>query len=717
MKRPFSTQEATRLIEAHNRQKEQLNQAEEILERSKREIEAAANLILTQKTIEILRDVPIESINRDKKGFRIKTLKSAHINTVADAVGLSALKISQIKGISLDMAFQIQNEVRQFVKEVGEGCRIQLNADQVDARTTRLISAIAKYNKCIPFIETCKRLQAKYGQQIDWEIERLMQGKGRLKWVFSSAQTKEKTIAAYQYLMKAIQGDYGETAREVVISINSLQYISPEEAWNSFKDAPILFTTTLENIIPNVLGNDDSIYGLPDDLAKEIEQECFFPDGLLCTLRRYQEWGVKYILHQEKVLLGDEMGLGKTIQAIAAMVSLKNTGATHFIVICPASVLTNWCREIKKHSRLTAIQAYGPGRDSAWQGWMHSGGVAVTTYETAKTLSLPDDFSFSFLIVDEAHYIKNPQAQRTQNVQKFADHAERILFMTGTALENNVDEMVFLIQMLKPDIADKIRNMSTLSAAPRFRQEIVPVYYRRKREDVLKELPELIESQEWCTLLPQEEEVYEKTVLSRAGYMAVRRVSWNVTDLSFSSKAKRMLEIIQEATEDGRKVLVFSFFLATLKKVKELLGERCLSEINGAVSVQRRQEIIDEFEKAEPGKVLTAQIQSGGTGLNIQSASVVIICEPQLKPSIETQAISRAYRMGQTRNVLVYRLLCENTIDERITELLTQKQQVFDAFADQSVAAQQSVELDQHSLNDLIQFEIDRINEKYKTKD
>lgn len=99
----------------------------------------------------------------------------------------------------------------------------------------------------------------------------------------------------------------------------------------------------------------------------------------------------------------------------------------------------------------------------------------------------------------------------------------------------------------------------------------------------------------------------------------------------------------------------------------------------------RRQEIIDDFDNAPAGKVLISQIIAGGTGLNIQSASVVIFCEPQLKPSIENQAIARAYRMGQARNVLVYRLLCENTIDERITEMLAEKQAIFNAFADKSV--------------------------------
>ena len=136
--------------------------------------------------------------------------------------------------------------------------------------------------------------------------------------------------------------------------------------------------------------------------------------------------------------------------------------------------------------------------------------------------------------------------------------------------------------------------------------------------------------------------------------------------------------------------------------------------INGSVTPQKRQEIIDEFDDAPAGTILAAQIQSGGTGLNIQSASVVVICEPQFKPSIENQAISRAYRMGQTRNVLVYRLLCENTVDEKITDLLKRKQEVFDAFADKSVAAEKSVELDDKTFGNIIKEEIDRINAEEK---
>ena len=283
--------------------------------------------------------------------------------------------------------------------------------------------------------------------------------------------------------------------------------------------------------------------------------------------------------------------------------------------------------------------------------------------------------------------------------------------MTGTALENNVDEMIELIRQLNPLLALSLSRMASISAAPQFRKAIAPVYYRRKREDVLTELPELIESKEWCVMNHYEEAAYEEAVLSK-NYAEVRRVSWNLDDLKYSSKATRLLELVDEAKSDGRKVIVFSFFLDTLRKVASLLGDQCTQPINGSVTPQRRQEIIDGFDDAPPGTVLVAQIQSGGTGLNIQSASVVVICEPQFKPSIENQAVSRAYRMGQTRNVLVYRLLCEGTADEKIMDTLESKQAIFDAFADKSVAASESLELDERTFGNIIKEEIDRINAK-----
>lgn len=214
---------------------------------------------------------------------------------------------------------------------------------------------------------------------------------------------------------------------------------------------------------------------------------------------------------------------------------------------------------------------------------------------------------------------------------------------------------------------------------------------------------------------PQEESIYESTVFNKK-FSDIRQVSWNVSNLRYSSKASRLKEIVEDAKEDGRKVIVFSFYLDTIKKIQILLGESCVQPINGSVSVKRRQEIIDEFDNAEAGAVLPAQILSAGTGLNIQSASVVVICEPQFKPSIENQAISRAYRMGQARNVHVHRLLCERTVDERIRELLNSKQYIFDTFADKSVAAERTMEVDDKSFGKIVEEEIERINQKRKER-
>ena len=170
------------------------------------------------------------------------------------------------------------------------------------------------------------------------------------------------------------------------------------------------------------------------------------------------------------------MGLGKTVQAIATMVSLKNTGASHFMVICPASVVTNWCREVIKHSKLRVTKIHGTGRNQALKSWIRTGGVAVTTYETTAYIAADDLKTIDLIVVDEAHYIKNPDARRTVNVKRLCRLSERLLFMTGTALENKVEEMVALIDVLQPKIADSVKDLMFMSNAPQFRNRVAPVY-------------------------------------------------------------------------------------------------------------------------------------------------------------------------------------------------------------------------------------------------
>ncbi len=689
--------------------------ADQSAEDKRTAVRAAAERLIVRETVKLLEGIPVDTLNRNKNGFRIKAMKDAGFNTIADVYRATTYSVQKINGIGDETAVVIKNMVSEQALEAQKTVHIRLNADDRDNFTEGLISALYSYRRKKEDIDALAALNSQYRTNVMTSYEDLKCVANGVAWAFRDKAEKEGTIARFRYLDAFIKSPVAQQFDELIMRINTTTNEPTAEAWADFMEDPIRYNTLLEEIIPGILGDGDDLYGLPEELALEIRDECLFPNGLKCTLRRYQEWGVKYILHQGRVLLGDEMGLGKTVQAIAAMVSLKNTGAVHFMVVCPASVLTNWCREIEKHSALRVVKVHGNDRQAALQDWLRFGGVAVTTFETTGALQLADDFRYSMAVVDEAHYIKNPQAQRTANVKRICENAERLLFMTGTALENRVDEMINLIGILQPELTREISKIAFMSTAEQFRDKVAPVYYRRKREDVLTELPELIDSKEYCTLLPEEERLYEEAILNKR-YSDARRLSWNMDDLSKSSKAIRLREIVEEAEADGRKVLVFSFFLDTIRKVTELAGEKGIGPITGSVPPEQRQAIVDEFNAAPAGSVLTAQIQSGGTGLNIQAASVVILCEPQFKPSTENQAISRAYRMGQARNVLVYRLLGDDTIDEKIMDLLEEKQAVFDAFADKSTAAEESLELDDKTFGDIIEEEIDRINEKRGVK-
>ncbi len=711
MARPFTKDEAKQLIKQHQDLLNKANELSAVYSNLFSDVKIASTKIKEYQADEFLKTVPVEVLNSNESGIRVKLLEDNGIKVVSDLKNATADTLSKISGIGKESGQKIINVARNYEGIARQKMKVKLNADDKNQYSTALIKSVYRVLKLSGDTSKFSNAYSNEKNTINSAIDALNVVVNSLTWIFVSSEKKQKSISAFNYLKTLQSNGYVGIISGAYSNYSEINSTTDDEIWVDFQKNSINYINQIEKIVPDLLGTDDQLHGLPEELAKEIQSVIVYKEGLNCELRRYQEWGVKYGLHQGKFILGDEMGLGKTIQAIATMVSLRCTGQTHFVVVCPASVISNWCREISTKSKLSAVKIHGADKTINLEKWISEGGVAVTTYETTGIIKLEDNFKFAMLVVDEAHYIKNPNAQRSKNVREICKHAENIMFMTGTALENRVDEMIELIDILNPDLTAKLKATSFMSAAPEFRNMIAPVYYRRKREDVLTELPEKIETQEWCELNKEEEKVYEEAILAKKTAQA-RRVSWNAPDINESCKAKRLLEIVEEAEADGRKVIVFSFFLDTMKTVTQLLGDRCVSVINGSVPPQKRQEIIDEFEKAPAGAVLPAQIQAGGTGLNIQSASVVIICEPQYKPSIENQAISRAYRMGQARNVLVYRLLCEDTIDEKITKLLEDKQEIFDAFANDSEAAKENFEIDDKSLGDLIQEEIDRINAK-----
>lgn len=358
-------------------------------------------------------------------------------------------------------------------------------------------------------------------------------------------------------------------------------------------------------------------------------------------------------------------------------------------MVSPLSVLSNWKREIEKWSAINSYVYRGTQRAAEFLRWKKHGGILLTNFEQINhLLKSGEKLNVDFLIVDEAHYIKNPETIRSKNIDKIAKKAEYTLFMTGTPLENRLNEMQRLISVLKPTLARRISRSSVEYNPENFKRVISLVYLRRKRDDVLKELPDIETVELWSRFSEVEQDYYDEAVsLGAAGLMKMRRAGFYGESPKDSEKMKQLIDICNEAKENGHKVLIFSYFKIVLRAIQEQTSDMTVDMISGEVSTNRRQEIIDEFTKADSGSVLLSQIEAGGVGLNIQTANIVILCEPQWKPSTENQAISRVYRMGQTRNVIVYKLLTEESIDETMLEILGTKIKLFTAYAHDSVVS------------------------------
>lgn len=678
--------------------------------KAKRTVKQALDGFVYDELKELLESVDVEEVNRDKEGIRVQLLRDAGINNIWQLENLSINQLTLIRGVGEQMAAKIRANADKISENAYASLHVRLTLDDNSPEADALMRALYIMRRLVPLQKAAKQFYDMSHEAIIGAYALSEPATGRLKWTFASSEKKRVAMERYDAINSLIYGAFGTKTSELIARFDEAVKPSREQYRKDFELNSAEYFTLLEKIGASKVKSEGVRFGLPEEMAKKIESVEFDLTGLKCTLRAYQMFGVQYIVSQGNALLGDEMGLGKTVQAIAAMVALKNSGARHFMVVCPASVIENWCRELTKHSSLRPVKLHGRMFEGAVQDWLDNGGVLVTNFESLGKFVLDDNFGFSMLVVDEAHYVKNPEAQRTKNLLRLRRGAERVLFMTGTPLENNVDEMKFLIGCLNPEVAEKIEQLRSLSDAPVFREMISPVYFRRTREEVLTELPALSEAEEWCELGQKEKQAYYSAVVN-SNFMDMRQVSWKYDGFTpdTSSKASRLVELCEEAANEGRKLIVFSFFVKTIERVMEVLGDRCIGPVTGSVSPEKRQELVDRFTAAEPGKVLAAQIQAGGTGLNIQAASVVILCEPQLKPSIENQAISRAYRMGQARNVLVYRLLCEDTVDEQIMKLLAEKQKIFDSFADKSAAAESTLEIDEQTQKAILEMEQERV--------
>lgn len=661
---------------------------------------------------ELLKQIDVEELNRQKQGIRVSLLQNAHLENIYQVLCAGPRRLVNINGIGEAGADKIMKIARLYQQEAQKKARIRLDDVEGNPRQAAILQGLYLLMELRQETKLAGSVQGKCHVSVQEKLRSTRQLQGGLAWLFKSWRQKEQALDAYAQL-DALAGQ-GYVSMAEKLYGRTRQVLGQDTVFLSrqaFERNTAPFYAALEEVTGESLDEKAYSGGLSQEYVQSIETLELNLSLMRSTLRQYQLFGVKYILQNRRVLLGDEMGLGKTIQAIACMAHLKSQGKTHFLVVCPVSVMVNWNREVTGHSTQQALEIHGLDRGEEYRQWIQEGGVGITTYETITRLELGQE-RIDLLVVDEAHYVKNPKAQRTQALQLLAQAAEYVLFMTGTPLENRVEEMIFLVSMLNGETARKLERVAAVSTAASFREAASEVYLRRIREGVLTELPEKEEKQEWCAMNRREKEAYYQSLLEE-NYMAVRQVSWNVEDIRDSSKATRLLELCESARENGRRVIVFSYFIHTIQTVMQLLGDRCYGPISGGVSGAKRQEILDAFGESAPGSVLVSQIIAGGTGINVQAASMVILCEPQWKPSTEEQAISRAYRMGQQQKVMVHRLLSQDSVDERMLEILQDKADIFERFAQESVAGKRLKEMSEESaMKWIIRAELERLQNR-----
>ena len=657
-------------------------------DRREQAVKQSCGKALRENAAASLAEIPVEELKNSKAGIRVSALQNAGFHTLLDLYNAQNWQIQRVEGVGEKQITTIRNILGEFLKRLSGHSHIRLTADENDRKSLVLITEIAKYRQCSRIGQEAATLTEGLHAYAEAAPERVLI-RSRLRWFFSRKKTKEDTILAVAGILAYLRSPECTRIKNLIDLYDKARNMSEGEALGDFKKNGASYYALIEKLTGTGAERELIYSSIPAQLADEIDAFPLDTGGFLGDLRSYQAFGARYILTLERVLLGDEMGLGKTIQAIAAMAHLYAKDRwSRFLIVCPASVMVNWCREIHKFSGIKAHLLHGPLLDDSLARWQQEGGAAVTNYESLSKIigAVDGKMKLSMLIIDEAHYIKNPEAKRTRYIHTLEDESERILMMTGTPLENKVDEMCELIGFVRPDLVKEIRSNAGMRHVPQFKEMLAPVYLRRRRDMVLEELPPLTMEEEWCAMTPQDSACYIAQVQD-GNFMGMRRVSFLQEDMNTSSKAVRLREICEEAVEEGRKVIVYSYFRDTISKVIGFLGDLVAGSITGSTPVQERQDLIDRFTDAQGGCVLVCQVQAGGTGLNIQAAGVVIFCEPQIKPSLTWQALSRVYRMGQVQNVLVYHLLCENTVDEAVREILARKEEEFDLFAQESTIA------------------------------
>ncbi|RKZ57654.1 MAG: hypothetical protein DRQ44_15530, partial [Gammaproteobacteria bacterium] len=447
------------------------------------------------------------------------------------------------------------------------------------------------------------------------------------------------------------------------------------------------------------------------------------PDNLDVELRDYQIHGLDWLQFMREYhfngILADDMGLGKTVQALSHLLYEKQNHQVKSptLVVAPTSLMGNWKREAKKYTPdLKVLLLHGPERKELFES-ISQYDIILTTY----SLMLRDkDFhseqDYHFVILDEAQNIKNARSKRSQVIFKLKSKYR--LCLTGTPMENHLGELWSLFHFLMPGFLGAQERFNRLFRTPiekkgdydrqiQLHQRIKPFMLRRTKEMVATELPAKTEIIRTVPLSGKQRDLYEtvrlamdkqvqdeisKKGLARSHIMILdallklrqtccdpRILSLTkAKDVKESAKLEMLMEMVPEMVEEGRKILIFSQFVKMLDIIEQELIKESISYSKLTGQTRNRDEVINAFQEGDV-EVFLISLKAGGVGLNLTAADTVIHYDPWWNPAVERQATDRAHRIGQDKPIFVYKLLTEETVEEKILHMQKNKQKLADA--------------------------------------
>jgi len=441
------------------------------------------------------------------------------------------------------------------------------------------------------------------------------------------------------------------------------------------------------------------------------------PEHLTATLRPYQLAGFHWLIFLNEAgwggILADDMGLGKTVQTLTFFQHYKNSHKNvKYLVVCPTTLMYNWENEIKKFTpQLTHVIHHGPKRNinpGAYDGF----DIIITTYGTMRSdIKAFKEIPFDYVVLDESQSIKNPQSQVAK--ASLLLNSKNRLALSGTPVQNNTFDLYAQMNFLNPGMLGSREFFMSEFATPidKFREDEVklqlrklthPFLLRRTKEQVAKDLPEKTETILYCEMGPEQRKIYdsyrniyrsqilgmiEEKGIERSqlhilqGLTKLRQICDSPAIMNeeerFHNYSIKLDELSREITENvgDHKVLVFSQFLGMLALIRKKLEEDNISYVyfDGSSTSREREEAINEFQNNHECRVFLISLKAGGIGLNLTAADYVYIVDPWWNPAVEQQAIDRTHRIGQTKNIFAYRLICKDTLEEKMLQLQEHK--------------------------------------------